>query len=321
LDKEQLAMFGEPAATLSLDRDTFLRWMARSITGAISDAWDSEKYHVVFHSGGWDSRVVSAATHRLYAARGDEWLGHVLFACVGNECDASWAVLEAEGWDRPGVFLGIRDAGPLVSRMTDIHDAGRWLNGVQLQGVDFNWLLVEHLQDIGAIPDNDDEIQVFNGRNETLMGATMPDGNKLSASWSEAYDASLSVSRYKAGEVAFPFSSYAAVSLGIASTTRMDWSTQDREANSRFRRDMGIILCPALDGIPNTDLEMPELSVERVAEMGYEYSRSWYGQMIWPDAQQDRRGRLQLRHPWWGAWTAAALCEALIAEGYELSVN
>jgi len=119
----------------------------------------------------------------------------------------------------------------------------------------------------------------------------------------------------------FPFCDYAAVNLGLASSYRMDWSTPEKEEICHFRRDIGITICPALEGIPRGTLVMPELPAERVAEMSVAYSLTWYGMMIWPEAREDPTGKILGYHPWWGAWTAAALCEALLAEGYELNVG
>jgi len=111
------------------------------------------------------------------------------------------------------------------------------------------------------------------------------------------------------------------VNLGLASSCRMDWSTPEKEMDCHFRRDIGISLCPELADIPRGTLEMPGLEDERVEEMAVAYSLTWYGMMIWPEARQKATGRMLGYYPWWGAWTAAALCEALIAEGYTLNVN
>jgi hypothetical protein len=298
---------------------TYPAGVADAIVDAIEAAWAPGKFHRVYHSSGWDSRILSAAIRRLYERNGADWLGDVLFVCISNECDLAAHILELEGWG-PEHFLGIPNVGPLVARMTDLTRAGRWLNGVTLQAVDYNWPLTEYLQEIGAAPSDDAAIQVFSGRNETLMGATLPT-NRLSWAWGEAYASYLAISRYKVPDVVFPFSAYGVVRAALASDDRFDWSTPAREDKCGFRRGIGEYLCPALTGVPRGTLEMPELPAERVAEMAVEYSRTWYGMMIWPKARNDATGKVLGKHAWWGAWSAAALCEALLQEGYELNVS
>ena len=322
LNADERALMELPTATMPLGREQFLTWMSVAITGAINHQWEPGKFHLVYHSSGWDSRIISAAIRRLYEAQGPDWLGAVLFVCIGNETDGFVDIMRAEGWDE-WAYHTIPDVMPIMDRMLDVNYAGRAFNGVSVQALDYNWLLTEYLQEQGLIPAEDSQIQLFSGRNETLMGATMPAGNGLRASWAEQYDSVLSVSRYKAGQVVWPFLDYTVINLGLASTYRLDWSTPEREDSDgvHFRRDIGRILCPAFAEIPRGTLHIPDLAPERVEQMAVEYSRTWYGMMVWPDARQDTTGRLFLRHPWWGAFTAAALCEALIREGYELNVG
>lgn len=320
LTDEQRDMMALPVGTLATDRTGLIAGMAEAVVGAIGARWVPGKLQLIFHSGGYDSRIMSAAIRLLYLKRGAEWLGEIRFVCIGNECDASANILRAEGWDGWD-FIGIRDVTPVLSWVTDMRGAGRRLNGVSLQRLDYNWALIEYLQATGHITADDSRIQVLSGRNETLMGATMPEGNRLGWAWREAYDSHLSVSRYKTADVIFPFGAYEVVRLGLASSYRVDWSTPERDQRARYRHDIAAALCPALAGIPRTTLTIPELSTADVERMRLDYSRTWYGQLVWPAAMKHVTGKPLERHDWWGAWSAAALCEALIEEGRELNVD
>ena len=319
LDDRGRALLGRKAGAVRHTRAEFVENMALEIQGAVHRHWRPGMFHLVFHSGGWDSRILSASVRRLHAGLGDGWLGGVLFVCVGNEAPTFEAVMRLEGWEA-GRWLSVADAGPLVEAMTDVNDAGRWLNGVTMQAVDYNWLLVERLQAMGAAP-GDGDIQLVSGRNETLFGATMPEGNRLGWSWAEAYDSYLAVSRYKAAEVVFPLTDYGVAREALDSSVRLDWSTPGLDEKCGFRRDLAEALWPGLGEIPRSTLEVPALTPERVERMAVEYSRTWYGMQCWEDARRLAHGRLLDKSEWWAAFSAAALCEALAKEGWVLHVG
>ena len=146
----------------------------------------------------------------------------------------------------------------------------------------------------------------------------MPEGNGLRSSWKEAYDAFLAVSRYKAGSVLFPFCAYDVVRAGLAQRERMNWNTPPRELKCGFRRQIGEWLEPKLVGVPRGDLEVPPLTGAQVTRMAGQYQASWSGRNVRPLAGLEVTDRLLGHHPWWGAFSAAALCEALRSEGHEL---
>ncbi len=311
-------LMAAPIATEEMDRACFLIRMGQAIQRAIEQAWHPDKFHLIFHSGGYDSRILSSAIRRLADARGDDWLGRLLFVCIGNETETFEQVMGIQGWG-PDRYCSVPNVGPLVARMVDI-SAGHWLNGVTMQAVDYNWVLIEYLQDLDMVP-GDDEIQLFSGRNETLMGATMPEGNKLSRFWGEAYDSHLALSRYKCRDVVFPFTSANVIRLALASTTRMDWSDPAKEEKCHFRRDIGMALNPELLGVPRRTIEIPDLTTRQCDRMRRQYVASWYGRMVWPDAVETATNKPLGAHPWWGAFSAAALCEALLKEGHTLNVG
>lgn len=312
-------LFVAPIGTETMDRAEYLIRIGQAMQTAIEQAWHPSKMHLVFHSGGYDSRILSSAIRRLADMRGPEWLGRLLFVCIGNEVPTFEQVMQIQGW-APDVWTSVPDVGPLVAKMVDFDDAGRWLNGVTMQAVDYNWLLIEHLQEKGLLPDSAD-IQLISGRNETLMGATMPGKNMLSKFWGEAYESHLAISRYKCNDVVFPFSVANVIRLALSSTVRMDWSDPTQEEKCHFRRDIGLALNPSLLGVPHRTIEIPDLTLTQWAEMKRAYQDSWYGREVWPGAVADIPRKALGAHAWWGAFSAAALCEALRREGYVLHVG
>lgn len=315
LPAEAVALADAPIATLPQTRAENVATMAQCFEDVIRLTWDYDKTHLQFHSGGYDSRIISAAIRNVMGTRAD-----VLFVCLGHEGDVFEQVMRAEGWSRRH-YVTIPDVAWLVRAVTNMYDAGRWLNGVTLQALDFNYLLVEHLQELGLLPANDNDIQLFGGRNEALMGATMPGKNDMRAFYHEAYASHLAVSRYKVGDVVFPFTAYDTIRAALASSYRVNWSSLELQRIAGWRRDIGTQLCPELDGIPHVAMAWPSLPAGEVGRMRRAYERSWYGVHCWPKAVEGVSADPHRRGPWWGAFTAAALCEALIGEGYELTAS
>jgi len=172
LDSEGLALFDIPIGTREMSYGEYLQAMVEELRITVWNTWDPEKFHVVWHSGGYDSRIMSAAICDLFGPNID----NVLFICFGSECNVSKQILEAEGWPRDR-FVAL-DVDWIIDHNTDMHDMGRWINGVTLQSLAFNHLTIEYLQSLDLIPNNDNVIQIYNGRSEALKGATMPDGSK-----------------------------------------------------------------------------------------------------------------------------------------------
>jgi hypothetical protein len=62
--------------------------------------WDSNRFHVVAHSGGVDSRILSTIIKELTEQHGREWLGDVLFVENGGECETFKQIMKTQKWDK-----------------------------------------------------------------------------------------------------------------------------------------------------------------------------------------------------------------------------
>jgi len=61
----------------------------------IYNTWDISKFNVMFHSSGYDSRILSHMIKRVYDERG----GNILFVCFPNEENLMADIMRYEGWD------------------------------------------------------------------------------------------------------------------------------------------------------------------------------------------------------------------------------
>jgi len=66
----------------------------QAVYDSIRANWDSEKFHVVSISSGFDTRLIALIISRLRENNGDEWIGNLVFYEIGEEGGESRKVLE-----------------------------------------------------------------------------------------------------------------------------------------------------------------------------------------------------------------------------------
>jgi hypothetical protein len=79
------------------DRKTPLDFgkLAEAIEMSIMEAWDPNQFNFVFHSNGFDSRVMSHFVRRAYLANP----GKILFVCFPPEHERFLEIMKFEGWE------------------------------------------------------------------------------------------------------------------------------------------------------------------------------------------------------------------------------
>jgi len=141
-----------------------------AICNAIVAVWEPDKSHVVFHSSGYDSRVLSSCIRKLQYERGDDWLGDVLFLSNRWEADVFHEIMRLQGW-KPGQYASY-DTGADYEHYGRVLDFDHyWYTNnapVPMPGRFFSYL-VEWACDIGALSGRE-ELQAFNGHGCALSG-------------------------------------------------------------------------------------------------------------------------------------------------------
>ncbi len=64
----------------------------------IYSKWDNSKFNIIFHSSGYDSRILSLIIRELYEEHGKEWLGKMVFLCHDPEGGIFNHIMVNEGW-------------------------------------------------------------------------------------------------------------------------------------------------------------------------------------------------------------------------------
>lgn len=86
--------------TESIDGRTFGAVMADYIYDHLEKHWNGNQRHVMAHSSGYDSRILSGAIARLVEQHGREWVGDVHFYHFldGYELEPFTQIMDIEGW-------------------------------------------------------------------------------------------------------------------------------------------------------------------------------------------------------------------------------
>jgi len=82
-----------------------------TVKATIAAAWRHDAFHLVFHSSGYDSRIINAVIHQLLDKNGPEWLGKgLLFLSNRWEAANFRAIMQAAGWEEQ--HYAAYDEGP-----------------------------------------------------------------------------------------------------------------------------------------------------------------------------------------------------------------
>lgn len=78
--------------------------IAEAIERSIEQAWKPGMFHLVPHSSGIDSRIISQTLVNLNKKHGDEWIGDLLFFCRLPEVEEFKLIMSFQGW-KPDQFV------------------------------------------------------------------------------------------------------------------------------------------------------------------------------------------------------------------------
>lgn len=301
-------------STSTLDENGSKDAILAAIKKSIADNWHPDKFHLVHHSSGLDSRMISWSIKQLYQESGDEWLGSgLLFACFGPEWEAFENIMRYEGWPTEKYFSIPNNDGSYYQRNCgNFKEAGRWINGATRGPHSLNYTLTEILQERGLVPNDDDNIQIINGYGSDyeFRGGNDVKGNMLGIWFEKGYRAITSTSFFKVRDIVYPFLNHGVIKEMIKSRYRLGYNIRK----------------PLLEHLDEGLAEMPRISRQIKDPLPAElfnrcvtsYENSWYGQNVKPRVVPNNSF---YTGDWWAAWSQAAFCEWLLERGYQLEVD
>lgn len=312
---EDRALYDLQAATVEERPEWFYDRFLVALERVIEQEWSPDKCHLVLHSSGYDSRLISGTIRNIYKRRGDDWLGKVLFTCYGPECDTFLDIMEYEGWTDTQVMALPHVEEMLATCLTQSHGAHA-SNGPVQAPLNTLYTIPFVLHDAGLIP-NDVQMWMGWGTDYAMKGAGDAKGNRLAAMQKDSYQQPTSIACGWVDDMAYPFQAHDVLKVCIESTIRNAFYLR-REILAYL--DNGLAAFSRMEmpgGDPVNAWLRPGWVLPLVPLSAYErtlkeYGLSWYGRKVVSNPQPTRDTSY---HQWWQHWSAAAICQHLRETG------
>lgn len=310
----------DPIERLHVSFENFVDIVFGAFIKAIEDYWISDKFHIVLHSAGLDSRMISMAIKKLYEKNGKDWLGEVLFYEVNFEDKWFEQIMEIEGWDESQYMVYNKDA-PLDekhSRSFDFKNAWRKLGGVSCFPVNWWWDPIAWLQEQGIAP-GDGHLQGLSGLGADPKYAIHVEGQeRMELKYRERYHCCGYTMPLK-GDWMMPFVHPDFVRVLIKYGSGQPATRSDGYYNKAILDH----IAPELDEVEYFQAGFGKLSDGLFQQVIRDYGRSWYGSEVRPIGSD---GAWVIKPTWgigygrwWGFWCLASFCDHLLEMGHEIT--
>lgn len=298
-----------------VDNKTFARVMFDAMKSAIAEKWDSDKLHIVQHSSGWDSRLISLALVHLKCERGAKWLGDVVFVELGSETEQFRKIMSAEGWLPDQCYVYNEHSHPRehYAECFDFATAWRKLNGYCSYPLNLNWEPFVWLNREGIIGEPD-QVQILTGYGANEIGNWVRQRGGFRPYLKFIYYHTLSHYCLWGGEENWihPY-----LHLDYIKT----WLKHSPGQPGNYRQLVVKQINPKLGKIRPLPKRVKmnrgyrRLSDRLVKQCQQDYRSSWFGQTVAPNVKFTNKLNY---HPCWGYWSLASFCEHLRATGIEV---
>lgn len=305
----------EPRPRQNVSLQSFLFSAFNAIETVVENTWKPDKFHVLLHSSGWDSRMISLIIRRLTDKHGTDWLGKVLFLEGDGEGQGFRQIMSYLNWAPEQYHVhGEKFDGPNRHWYAFQFDRSwRQVNGAcAFPFCVFNEAY-EYCQKDGIIP-SDDQVQLYTGYGANEM-AYMMSGRGLDDFSRHHYYQSQALWPLHAEWIAPYFSLRLAdvfLRLGMGQPTV--WRSQAVEMVAPE-----LAKVPRMTGEQMYALGCRDVSTQLLEKAFAEYNTSWYNKVVHPSVSPTASYRGE--SPWWFHYTLASFCEWIIKSGREIRVG
>ncbi len=270
----------------------------------IESAWREDAFHLVFHSSGYDSRIISSAIKNLLWKHGSEWLGKgLLFLSNRWEANLFRQIMRAQGWDK-SQYLAYTEGDDEEHFSRAVYNM-HLCAPCPIPGNLWHYL-PQYAIESGAMPSYD--IQAFTGlwANESwecFLKDQNPWERRIHKHYGHHVMASLPV---MADWVEHPLVS----DVIINSIQNMGYND-----GKKLRMDLAHYMCPEAKNIKRRashDRKHP-ISIRMQKELDEYYKQTYFGQKVPWNVPRDSEFS-----PDWGRWSLALLAEELIIRGKKI---
>lgn len=291
-----------------------------TISSVIERDWPSDLFHVVMHSSGFDSRLLSATIRSLYQKHGSSWLGNVLFVCTKWEGESFKDIMAFEGWEPRQYIVIDEDASPddyYAWSITHFSDAWERLGGIGRLPANFFWYPIAILHNAGLVP-SPSNIVLWHAQfaNEVISYLLRGSALAFNRAWQQHAYHTMRIRPFNCAIERTPWLNTDIIK--VASGIIPSASNTDRESID-FRTGLCDAVLPGLGAFDNIHFYGDERHAvsKRLSDQSIsDYHASWYGKR-WPDVASDGSHNTQFSD-WWEHWSSASLCEHLLNRGYDL---
>lgn len=309
------ALLASPPPRRRVSKETYLHKACAVFEKAIEDVWIPDRFHIILHSGGYDSRLISWTIRQLYQKNGADWLGDILFMELEGEPN-TLDILIAEGWDKHQ-FVTYRDDLPIDSaahhsRACEFENAWRRLNGgVWQSGRNITYEPIEWLQESGRIPADTNKLQGWIGILANDIAHALIGGPGLRWVFEKLLYHVYTLFPTK-GDWIFPY-----LSLDLIRVLYEYGRGQEESQEENWRRHALELFAPDVARFlnPQRGVYPAELRLSDCEQMAIDFRCSWYGRTVAADVIPHRT---VVFNRWWGLWGLASLCEELLRRGHTI---
>jgi len=306
-----------------IDLDTFIQKFVERLSEYIYGIWNPKAHHIILHSSGWDSRILSSIILDLYNKLGDEWLGDVMFVCWGEEAKSFYNIMSVEGWSDNQYIAFSKLNKEYLEYHLDFDNVWRRLNGTSnYPSSHFYWVL-DMLRDKEMISNNLEGVELWAASYFNEMFAAMENKwvnskiairTKLILRLLSKYSPRIDtipkfIDMYYHSRYA-DFSSVLPCPL-IQPLLNFDSLQLITQSKIRYPKDIRMRIVkytnPDILNIPSltdTIVQVPGNVGDRLKK---QYKESWYGKQNKIRVYTDKI----TPSPWWAHWSAASFCEYL----------
>jgi len=285
----------------------------RYFSQAVARSWKPKMFHVILHSSGFDSRMLSWTIKTLSRRRG--WLGKVIFLCTKWEGALFKQIMRYERW-HPSQYLVVgenRQKNEYYAPIyLDFESIWQHTNGAASKLNNIGWYLIDQAQKDGLIPENG--VQLFTGEwgNSVFDAASGPRANRvLATKWRWRYMSYPCSISYKCDELVQPFTDIGLVRRILVSEPRFGRLLRPKLL-SWVNPGLSKIKCFRTD-----ERFFPSGTPPILSRLLKGYNDSWYARNV------RKLTRLPAQNQHSAAWSyvsSASFCEYLLSQGYEIRI-
>lgn len=293
--------------TIKVDFDGFISRFKEAMMSFVDRNWDSNKFHLVLHSSGWDSRILSYFLREVYENRGKEDFGGFMFVCWGDEGLVFKQIMERKGWDKRNYLTLPHHDDAFYSYSFNFEKVYKYLNGPTSYPLNEIYWALDILRDNEQIPRDDDKIEMwFASHQNRVFHEIVGKRRNVIKEYLDKnyYDITANYFAAMPCKIIIPILGFEPMKCLIES---------DLEIPRRMRAKMAKELNPELKGLPRIRIPTgQEIPGKYLAQIEKDYRSSWYGINVDPDIAVCPYVR---HNTFWFRWAAASITEFFISKG------